>query len=243
MEKQEGILGEHQWRCSGMTRGRSRRRPGALGRTCPSVACTMLRYGRCTTTRSMAHRAGLPQRSDVAAGAQRRKARHARRRPHFVVCKRSSGSGGAASTARTAASQPPLRPVFPPPMPGQQDQSRVMQAVVCARIDLAAVARCWFQCRSGQRLRWPSELAKRDRRPRLSRRRVPGLPGRFKVRAAASLTAAEPGQRGQQCRGGMHAASRAARTAAWLPARAVAELHLLQVGRAACCVADRPPEE
>ena len=101
-------------------------------------------------------------------------------RPHFVVCKRSSGSGGAASTARTAASQPPLRPVFPPPMPGQQDQSRVMQAVVCARIDLAAVARCWFQCRSGQRQRWPSELAKRDRRPRLSRRRVPGLPGRFK---------------------------------------------------------------
>jgi len=173
-------MGEYQRRCSGTTRGRSRRRPGALGQTCPSVACTMLRYWRCTTTRSRAHRAGLPQRSDVAAGAQRRKARHARRRPHFVVCKRSSGSGWAASTARTAASQPPLRPVFPPPMPGQQDQSRVMQAVVCARIDLAAVARCWFQCRSGQRLRWPSELAKRDRRPRLSRRRVPGLPGRFK---------------------------------------------------------------
>ena len=60
------------------------------------------------------------------------------------------------------------------------------------------------------------------------------------VRAAASLTAAEPGQCGQQCRGGLHVASRAARTAAWHPARAVAEPHLLQMGRAACCVADRP---
>ena len=236
-------MGEYQRRCSGTTRGRSRRRPGALGQTCPSVACTMLRYGEVHYHAEQGAQSGIAAAERCGSGSPEAEsaARAQAASLRGLQAKLGQRWGGKHSTD---CGEPTTFATSVPTADARAARPEPRHAGCGMRADRPG------RCRKvlvPMQIRAATAVAKRARKAGSPAAVIEaaraGVARAVQVRAAASLTAAEPGQRGQQCRGGMHAASRAARTAAWLPARAVAELHLLQVGRAACCVADRPPEE
>jgi hypothetical protein len=111
-------------------------------------------------------------------------------------------------------------------------RGRACAACACADCACAACACATRRVDAGSvRPTCEAGCAERDRRRGAQWRRNP------------EVTAAEPGHRGQQCRGGMRAAFHAARTAARLPARAVAARHLLRWAVLLAVWPTDPPEE